>query len=78
MIGKGTLTANVGDLFEIEKNNTVKADYTVPNLPYEQDTSKVQIDGVVHVARVDIDNLTEGQLRAILSDPNVQIIKKTS
>ena len=69
----GNVPITGGDVIELEKNDVVLKDYTAPNLPY--DTSIMSIGGSEHRATLDIDDLTNAQLRAILNDDDIYVVK---
>lgn len=69
----GRVPLDGGDKLELEKNDVVLKDYTAPDLPYQSST--MNIGGSTHLAQIDIDDLTNAQLRAILNDDDVQVMK---
>lgn len=72
-VGSGTFDVGGNDTVELEKNDIIQGTaYNVPDLPYVIETSKIHVSDVVHTANIDIDDLTDAQLRAILNDTDTQ------
>lgn len=75
-LGDGNIEIIGNDKIEIEKNDVVVKEYITPDLQYIENTSKMHFDGVEHLANIDVDDLTDVQLRALHNDPDIQIVKK--
>ncbi len=79
-IGSGTVQAEVADTYKLLRirggQETTIDEYTVPNLPFEPDTSKIHFGAVVHTGDLERNNLTEAQRDAIDADDDTQFIKK--
>ena len=74
-LGAGSIPADGNDVFEVERNQVVQKDYIVPDIQYEPDSSKLHFEEVKHMARIDVDNLTDAQLRSIHNSPDYEIYK---
>lgn len=79
-VGSGIDDAEVGDTYKLVRIRatveTVLGEYTIPNLPFLPNTSKVHFGAVVHTGQVERDNLSAAQRTAIDDDTDTQFIKK--
>lgn len=73
-IGAGNVNVVGNDVVEVEKNDAVQKAYTVADITYED--ASVRFGGVEFISHVDVDNLSDVQLRAIMDDPKYQVVKR--
>lgn len=73
-IGAGNVDVVGNDIVEVEKNDNVVKDYTVANVTYV--SASVSFGGAEFIGVIDIDTLSDVQLRAVMANPDYQVVKK--
>ncbi len=73
-IGAGDIDVVGNDKVDVEKNDIEQKVYNVADINYE--TARVHFSGVEFISTIDIDNLSDDQLRTIMDDPKYQVIKR--
>lgn len=80
-IGSGTVQAEVADTYKLIRVRatveTVIDEYTVPNLPFEPNTSKIHFGAVVHTGDVERNSLSTAQKNNIDADDDTAFNKKS-
>lgn len=80
-VAKGIITPEVGDTYKLVRvRDTIETiigqSYTIPNLPYEENTLKLSFHKVEFLADVERDALSEAERDAIDDDDKCQVTKK--
>ena len=72
-IGAGNISVVGTDKIDLEKNDIEVKTYTVANLTFLD--ANVAIGGSEFICHIDVDTLSEAQLRSIMTNPDYQVKK---